>query len=307
MRCKDPAGEKAAQRAAKRAEDAKRLPTFVECADRYVAAHGAGWRGRRSVEQWRASLATHAFPVFGGLPVDAIDVGLVLKAVEPIWLSLPPTARLVRQRIEAVLDWATARGYRKGENPARWRGHLENLLSKRNRQAVRHFAALPYTEVPEFVAKLREQQSVPARALEFVILTACRRNEAIEARWEEFDFDAAVWALPGTRTKNGRPRRIPLSKPALDLLRWQREVQDGEFIFSVRDGPPLGESTIRMFLKNASIAGITTHGFRSAFSDWRPSARVSRPSSSRKRSGIALRMLPSAPTGELTFSTVAAG
>src|SRR5262249_46628860 len=146
--------------------------------------------------------------------------------------------------------------------------HLENLLSKRNRQAVRHFAALPYTEVPEFVAKLREQQSVPARALEFAILTAARRNEAIEARWEELDLDAAVWWVPGERTKSGQPHRVPLSKPALDLLRRQHEVRNSEFAFSVRGGRSLGESTIRMFLRNAGFEGITTHGFRSSFRDW---------------------------------------
>jgi integrase len=264
----DPAGEKASQRSAKRAEDARRTPTFAECAERYLAAHGAGWRGRRSVEQWRASLEVHALPILGAVPVDVIDVGLVLKAVEPIWLTLPPTARLVRQRVEAVLDWAKARGYRSVENPARWKGHLENLLAKRNRRAVQHFAALPYAEMPVFLARLRERQAVPAKALELTILTACRRNEAIEAKDDEFDLDAAVWTIPGARTKSGRPHRIPLSDPAVVLLRRLRETRTGEYVFSVRGNRPLGESTIRMFMQAAGLEGVTTHGFRSSFRDW---------------------------------------
>ena len=166
--------------------------TFQQCAEAYIAAHSAGWRNPKHAAQWPATLDAYVYPIFGGLPVAAVDVGLVMKAVEPIWTAKPETASRVRGRIESVLDWATARGYRQGENPARWRGHLENLLPKRSKVArVEHHAALPYPEIADFMAALRQQEGIAARALEFAILTAARTGEVIGATWAEIDWTPA--------------------------------------------------------------------------------------------------------------------
>jgi integrase len=163
--------------------------TFKACADGYVAAHQAGWRNPKHRAQWVATLDTYVHPVCGDLPVQVVDVGLVMKAIEPIWTSKPETASRVRGRIEAVLDWATARGHRQGENPARWRGHLENLLPKpRTVRRVEHHPALPYNEIGSFMATLRKHDALAARALEFLILTAARTSEVIGARWSEFEL-----------------------------------------------------------------------------------------------------------------------
>src|SRR5262245_52036219 len=175
----DPIETRRAQRMAARLDAAKAM-TFKACAEQYIASHKAGWRNAKHAAQWAATLETYAYPFFGALPVPAVDVGLVLKAVEPIWSTKPETAGRVRGRIESILDWATAHGYRQGENPARWRGHLENLLPKRSKvRRVEHHAALPYGEIAAFMTELRQQEGVAARALEFAILTAARTGEVI--------------------------------------------------------------------------------------------------------------------------------
>ncbi|MGC2521368.1 MAG: Arm DNA-binding domain-containing protein, partial [Stellaceae bacterium] len=174
---RDPIEERQAQRQAAKLETAKAM-TFKDCAKAYIAAQRAGWKNPKHAAQWPATLETYVYPILGGLPVQAVDVGLVMKAVEPIWTSKPETASRVRGRIESVLDWAAARGYRQGENPARWRGHLENLLPKKSKvRRVEHHAALPYAELAGFMVELREQEGVGARALEFAILTAARTGE----------------------------------------------------------------------------------------------------------------------------------
>jgi Arm DNA-binding domain len=169
--------------------DAATGMTFAACAERYIAAHKAGWRNPKHAAQWPATLATYVAPIFGDFPVQAIDVGLVMKAIEPIWTVKPETASRVRGRIESVLDWATARGYRQGENPARWKGHLENLLPKKTKvRRVEHHAALPYPEIAEFMVELRQQAGIAAQALKFAILTAARTGEVIGAQWGEIDL-----------------------------------------------------------------------------------------------------------------------
>src|SRR5215471_17840092 len=169
--------------------DAANAVTFKECAARYIASHRAGWRNPKHAAQWQATLATYAEPVIGGLSAQAIDTALVLKVLEPIWTTKPETAGRVRGRIESILDWAKVRGYRAGENPARWRGHLDKLLPARSKvRRVEHHAALPYAELPEFLVGLREQGGTAARALEYAILTAARTNEVIGARWNEIDL-----------------------------------------------------------------------------------------------------------------------
>jgi integrase len=199
---------------------AARAMTFDQCADAYIASHRDGWGNSKHAAQWKSTLATYASPVFGSLPVQAVDVSLVMKALEPIWSAIPETAGRVRGRIEAVLDWARSRGLRNGENPARWKGHLDNLLPWRHKVGkVVHHPALPYDEIPEFMTALRAQESVSARALEFTILTAARTNEIIGARRSDVDEAAALWIVPPDRMKGGREHRVPLSRRALEIVR----------------------------------------------------------------------------------------
>ena len=185
----------------------------------YSAAHRTGWRNPKHAAQWPSTLQTYAYPVFGSLPVQAIDVRLVTKVLEPIWQEKPETASRVRGRIEAVLDWAKVRGYRDGENPAGWRGHLDKLLPARAKvRKVEHHPALPYAEMGDFVASLRQQEGVAARALEFLILTAARTGEVIAARWDEFDLAEKVWTVAADRMKAGKEHRVPLSPAAVAII-----------------------------------------------------------------------------------------
>ncbi len=198
-------------------ERARRL-TFGECCEKYIDAHRAGWRNAKHVEQWVSTLRTYA-GTLQPLPVAEIDTALVIKALEGIWVTKTETASRVRQRIESVLDWATAREFRTGENPARWRGHLQNLLPKPTKlKHVTPRAALPYAELGAFMATLRQQHGLGARVLELQILTACRPGEVAGARWEEIDLEAAAWIIPGERMKAGRAHRVPLSPAAVKLL-----------------------------------------------------------------------------------------
>lgn len=204
--------------------DAASAMTFRQCAEAFIAAHNASWRSARHAAQWPSSLEVYAYPVFGDLSVNAVDVGLVLKAIEPIWEKKPETASRVRGRIESVLDWATARGYRQGENPARWRGHLENLLPKKSRvKQVKHFAALPYAQIGAFIEELRLQGGIAARALEFTILTAARTGEVLGARWDEINLADGVWTIPAGRMKAGKAHRVALSNAARAIsTRWPK-------------------------------------------------------------------------------------
>lgn len=264
---RDPIEERRATRASARAEAAKGI-TFRDCAARYIAAHRAGWRNAKHAAQWGSTLEAYASPHFGDLHVGAIDTALVLKAIEPIWTEKPETASRVRGRIESVLDWATARGYRRGENPARWKGHLDHLLPRRQKLArVRHHPALPYQDVPEFMAALRAQTGVSARALEFTILTAARTGEALGARWPEIDFKSRTWTVPGDRMKAGREHRVPLPDRAVEIL--SALPREGEFVFiGARAGRPLSNMALLMTLRRMNREAITAHGFRSSFRDW---------------------------------------
>src|SRR5262245_52959310 len=254
--------------------DAAKTKTFKECADGYIKAHHAGWRNAKHADQWKATLATYAEPLIGKLSVQAIDTALVLKCLEPIWAAKPETAGRVRGRIEAVLDWATAREYRQGENPARWRGHLDKLLPARSKvRKVEHHAALPYAEVPTFLVAVREQQGIAARALEFTILTAARTGETIGARWSEFDLLDKIWTVPAGRMKGQREHRIPLSARALAILQEMqalRRASDADgFVFpGGRLGKPLSNMAMTELLRRMNRVGITVHGFRSSFRDW---------------------------------------
>ena len=244
--------------------------TFRQCAERYIAAHQAGWRNAKHTSQWRNTLATYAFPVFGDLPVQAIDVGLVMKVVEPLWPTKTETASRLRGRIENVLDWALARGYRQGDNPARWRGHLDNLLPRRSRvQKVEHHAALSYDEVGAFIEVLQRQEGVAAMALEFCILTATRTSETIGARWQEVDLGEAIWMIPADRIKAGKEHRVPLSKPAVAILQKLAVARSSDFVFpGGKPGRPLSNMALLALLRRMERPDLTVHGFRSAFRDW---------------------------------------
>ena len=196
-------------------------------------------------------------------------MGLVMKAIEPIWTKKPETASRVRGRVESILDWATARGYRQGENPARWRGHLENLLPKKSKvRRVEHHAALPYTEIGSFVAELRQQDGVAARALEFLILTVARTGEVIGGRPKEVDFAQRLWVVPGERMKAGREHRVPLCHRSIEILEEMQTICDGDFLFPGGKVGALSDMAMAMTLRRMGHGDLTVHGFRSTFSDW---------------------------------------
>jgi integrase len=269
----DPIEARRAQRARKRLEEAKAI-TFKQCADAYINSHRAGWHNGKHAGQWGATLATYAFPLIGGLAVQSVDIGLVLKVLEPIWTAKPETAGRLRGRIESILDWAKVRGYREGENPARWRGHLDKLLPKRSkvRQVKRH-AALSYAELPDFIACLREQEGIAARALEFAILTAGRTGEVIGARWSEIDLLDKAWTVPAGRMKANREHRVPLSARALAILREmqaaRRDDSDEAFVFPGRKPKtPLSNMAFLMLLRRMGRGDLTAHGFRATFKTW---------------------------------------
>jgi integrase len=265
----DPIEARNARRDAARIEAAKAI-TFRQCAAAYIEAHKAGWRNAKHAAQWAATLDTYANPAFGDLPVQAVDTALVMKAVEPIWATKPETATRVRGRIESILDWATTRGFRRGENPARWKGHLANLLPKRSRvKKVEHHAALPFAEVPAFMKALAEQPGVSANALAFTILTAARTGEIIGAKWSEIDLDAGVWTVPAERMKAGVEHRVPLSDPALQILREMEAIRSGDFVFpGGKRGRPLSNMAMLKTLERMGRDDLTVHGFRSSFRDW---------------------------------------
>jgi len=266
---RDPIEERKAARMAARL-DAARAMTFKACAEAYIKAHRAGWRNDKHAAQWPATLGAYVYPILGNLPVQAVDTGLVIKAVEPLWTGKTETASRVRGRIESVLDWATARGYRQGENPARWRGHLENLLPKRSKvRRVEHHAALAYAEMASFIAELRQQEGVAARALEFAILTAARTGEVIGARWDEFNIAERLWTIPAERMKAGKEHRVPLSDAALAIVETMRQTHQGDFVFpGGKTGRPLSNMALLMLLRRIGRGDLTAHGFRSSFRDW---------------------------------------
>jgi integrase len=246
--------------------DAARAMTFRACADAYIAAHKAGWRSPKSLRAWEGTLGAYVHPIFGALPVQTIDTALVTKAVEPIWAEKPETAGRVRGRIEAVLDWAAARGYRQGENPARWRGHLDKLLPGRR---VEHHAALPYPEIAAFVAELRAQEGIAAGAVEFAILTAARTGGVIGARWDEFNLTERLWTVPAARMKAGKEHRVPVSDAALAIVEKMAAIRQGDFVFpGGKAGRPLSNMSMLMLLRRMGRDDLTIHGFRSSFRDW---------------------------------------
>ena len=264
----DPLSDKRARRIAARTAHDNML-SFAECAELYVDSQAPGWSNPKHIEQWRNTLKNLAGPTIGHLSVDQIDTALVMRCIEPIWTAKTETASRLRGRIESVLDWAAVRGYRKGDNPARWRGHLDKLLPRPSQVArVKHHPALPYTEVGVFMQQLRNDKGVAARALELTILTAARTNEVIQARWSEIDLDLKTWTVPAERMKSKRAHRVPLSDAAVAALkavngRSKRYVFPGH-----KRGSHLSNAAMMQVLKRLERIGITVHGFRSTFRDW---------------------------------------
>jgi integrase len=254
--------------------EAARAITFEQAAELYIASHRPSWRNAKHASQWGNTLATYAGPVIGKLSVQTIDTELVLKVVQPIWTRKSETASRVRQRIEAILDWARVQGLREGENPARWRSHLDHILPERGKvRRVKHHAALPYPETFEFIAALREQEGISARALEFTILTAARTGDTTGASWREINWTAKTWTIPAERMKAHKEHRVPLSARALAILREMQPLRHGDdpecFIFpGSKHGRPLSNTALTDVLRRMNRGQITVHGFRSTFRDW---------------------------------------
>jgi integrase len=264
----DPVTERNAERERAALEAAKAI-TFSEAAERYIAAHSGKWRNAKHLAQWRATIATYAEPVFGGLAVQTVDTGLVLQVLEPIWTAKRETASRLRGRIENVLDWATARGLRQGENPARWKGHLKHLLPARMAIATKHHAALAYADVPAFMDALRTQEGISPRALEFTILTAARTGETIGARWSEINFLDKVWTIPAARMKAGAEHRVPLCDRAMAILSQMEAARISDFVFpGWKQGKPLSNMAMAKVLERMGRDNVTVHGFPSSFRDW---------------------------------------
>jgi integrase len=244
-------------------------PTFREIARGYIATHEHGWRSAAHRQQWQSTMETDVFPTIGNMPVADVDTAAVLRVLQPIWTTKPTTADRIRNRISLVLAAAKAAGLRSGENPAQWRGHLENLLpAPRKLRPVVHLKALAYRDVPAFVAELRRRNSISAAALLFAILTAGRRSEVLGARWAEVDLVERTWTIPGSRMKAGKEHRIPLSVAAVDILRPLYEVRSGPFVFPGKPGRSLSEAAMQGLLRVMQRTDLTTHGFRSSFKDW---------------------------------------
>ena len=255
--------------------DAARLakagrPTFGQVADDFLSAKQTEWRNAKHRAQWQTTLQRYCAPL-RPRPVHQIDTAAVLEVLQPLWASIPETASRVRGRIETVLDAARARGLigQHEANPARWRGHLDKLLPRRQKLTRGHHAAMPFVAVPEFIARLRQRDAMAAIALEFSILTGARTSEALGARWDEIDLQQGVWTVPATRMKGGRAHRVALSRRALAILEKLNTARTSEHVFpGQRPGAPLSGMAMEMVLRRMKIDGVTVHGFRSSFRDW---------------------------------------
>jgi integrase len=242
--------------------------TFGQCADDFIAAMESSWRNPKHRQQWKNTLATHGKSL-RKIPVADVSTDDVLKVLRPIWATRPETATRIRGRIEKVLDAAKARGLRTGENPARWRGHLDLMLPPARKLTRGHHPALPYAELPDFLITLRQQPGLAAQALEFTILTGSRSGEMLGAVWDEIDIEGALWTIPADRMKSSREHRVPLVSRSIEILEAMKKVRVSDFIFPGRVGKkPMSDMTITAVLRRMKRDDITVHGFRSTFRDW---------------------------------------
>lgn len=277
---RDPIDERNTAYAAKRALEAK-SKTFDECATAHIESKRSGWKSRKHAQQWESTLATYASPIIGNLPVANIDTDCILRVLEPIWNTTNETASRLRGRIEAILDWATVRGYRHEPNPARWKGHLAALLPAPAKvQKNKNQPSLPYTQIQAFIQTLRKREDIGRLAFEFCILTVARTNEVLGAKWEEIDDAARLWTIPKERMKAGKEHTIPLADRCMEILNEVKALSGGKgYIFPGRKtDSPLSDMVFLMLLRRMSAKGIvwldakgvpiTAHGFRSTFRDW---------------------------------------
>lgn len=246
------------------------MPAFATVAGWYIDAHRAGWTNPKHAAQWGSTLATYAYPVMGGLPINEVGTDHVLQCLTPLWATKPETASRVRGRVESVLDFAKARGWRDGENPARWKGHLALTLPDKSKvHRVEGHVSLPYRDMPAFWPRLCAVDGMGANALQFAILTAGRTGEVLGALWSEIDMDAMTWTVPGERMKAGQDHRVPLSAPALALLRRMETIRQGVLVFpGQKAGKPLSSMAMKAALRRMGRGDITPHGFRSTFRTW---------------------------------------
>ena len=259
-----------------RQAEAKKIPSFTSCAARYILAHRRGWKNAKHARQWVSTLKTYARPVIGEKPVDTVTTEDVLSILSPIWTTKTETAKRVQGRIENILDYAAAHKYRDPLNPARWRGHLDKLLPRPSRlKKVTHHPAMPYAEVPGFMAELSENGSVSALALQFLILTATRTNEVLQAQWQEIDLKNAIWTIPAERMKARREHRVPLSDAAMNILAAVPKIEGNPFVFpGARHGRPLSNMALLQLMRGMGYGtkgdreNYVPHGFRSSFRDW---------------------------------------
>ncbi|AGI72657.1 P4 family integrase [Octadecabacter arcticus 238] len=266
----DPLEEREKVKRARQLEQARSI-TFQEAAEQCIASKKPEWKNAKHAQQWANSLTTYAYPVFGNLSVSDLDTDLVLKAIEPIWISKAETASRVRQRIETVWYWARARKYVEGENPARLRGHLDKILAKTAKvKRVKHHAAVPYKQIATFIIKLRGRKGSSALAMEFMILTAARTGEVRGARWQEIDLTTKVWTIPADRMKAGREHRVPLCNRAMEILNSMKSNRNpDDFVFSGwKAGTGLSDGAMLALLRKMDVGPYTPHGFRSTFRDW---------------------------------------
>ena len=282
----DPLGARIGRRP--KAVSAPKGVTFREAMNAYIETNKAAWRNEKHIQQWSSTLETYAVPHFGGKALADIETADVLNALKPIWLTKSETASRLRGRIEAVLNWGAAQGHRQGENPARWKGHIEMILPAKSKVAkVKHHAALDYKEMPQFMTAVRSQGGVGVLALQFVILTAARTGEVLGADWREIDFENRLWTVPASRMKAGREHRVPLSDPALQILERQRaawfEIEALRHRKTLKGGEPgpvgpvfwgqlagkgLSNMALLAVLRRMGRDDLTSHGFRSSFRDW---------------------------------------
>lgn len=243
-------------------------PTFGKCADMFLLSMESQWKNAKHRAQWRMTLDRYAEPI-RGLKVSQVYTDDVLGVLKPLWQSRPETASRLRGRIERVLDFAKARGWRSGENPALWRGHLKNILPARSKLTRGHHAAMPYAKVPNFVQRLVEKEAISARALEFLILTAARSGEVLDATWDEFDLEKALWTIPASRMKAGKGHRVPLSPRSLEIVSTLSEVRIANYVFpGHRPNRPLSNMAFAKLMQRMKVSDYTPHGFRSSFRDW---------------------------------------
>lgn len=266
---RDPVEERKAARQA--LIDAQSVLTFDEAARRFLSNKAHEFRSDKHTAQWRATVKTYASPIIGALPVNQVELRHIEAILSPIWIAKTETAKRLRGRIEAVLDWATVSGHRSGDNPARWKGNLQAIFASPNKVAKKqHFAAMPYADVPAFLVDLRQREGIAARALEFTILTAARSGETRGATWREVDLDAGIWTIPCERMKANKEHRVPLTDAALSILRalprMEPDNPDSSVFFAPRGGS-LSDMTLTAVLRRMEV-GVTVHGFRSAFRDW---------------------------------------